>query len=223
MARLCFDYGHGGAEPGACYKGRKECDDVLALGGAVAADVRRHGVIVDEIRTGDVTVSLRERSNFENENTYDYFISFHRNAYKPEEANGAETFVYLNPGEDASGLAVKLQEAMTNIGFANRGVKKSDFHVLRETKAPAVLVEMGFIDNSVDNSLFDKRRNELIQAISKAILVQLDINYQEESQELNTTLYRVMVGSYSQRCNAEKQLERLKNVGFDAVIMIYNK
>lgn len=32
MARLCFDYGHGGSDPGACYNGRKESVDVLYIG-----------------------------------------------------------------------------------------------------------------------------------------------------------------------------------------------
>lgn len=66
MAKLCFDYGHGGTDPGAVYQGRREKDDVLSLGKAVAKELRRHGVIVDETRTGDNTVSLRDRSNFEN-------------------------------------------------------------------------------------------------------------------------------------------------------------
>jgi N-acetylmuramoyl-L-alanine amidase len=61
MARLCFDYGHGGNDPGAVYKGRKEADDVLSLGRAVAAVLRRHGVIIDETRTADVSVSLKAR------------------------------------------------------------------------------------------------------------------------------------------------------------------
>jgi len=43
-------------------------------------------------------------------------------------------------------------------GFKNRGVKKADFYVLRETKMPAVLIEIGFIDNSIDNALFDIKR-----------------------------------------------------------------
>jgi hypothetical protein len=66
MARLCFDYGHGGNDPGAVYKGRKEADDVLSLGRAVAAVLRRHGVIIDETRTADVSVSLKARCDFEN-------------------------------------------------------------------------------------------------------------------------------------------------------------
>ncbi len=84
MARVCFDYGHGGEDRGACYEGRKESNDVLSIGRAVAEQVRRHGVTVDETRILDATVSLNDRSNFENRNSYDCFISFHRNAYEPE-------------------------------------------------------------------------------------------------------------------------------------------
>mgnify|MGYP003534405304 CR=1 FL=1 len=65
MTSLCFDYGHGKSDPGASYKGRKEKDDVLKLGLAVAKEVRRHGVKVDETRTTDKTMSLGERSSFE--------------------------------------------------------------------------------------------------------------------------------------------------------------
>lgn len=98
----------GGLDPGAVYKGRKEKDDVLKVGLAVAKELRRHGIIVDETRTKDVTMSLRERSNFEKKGKYDYFISFHRNAYKPEQAKGVETFIYLNQTPKAKELAEKI-------------------------------------------------------------------------------------------------------------------
>lgn len=234
MSRLCFDYGHGGRDPGAGYKARKESSDVLSIGREVAEEIRRHRVIVDETRISDTTVSLNDRSNFENRNTYDYFISFHRNAYEPEKAKGVETYTYLNQGAKAKGLAEKIQSSLVNVGFKNRGVKKANFHVLRETKAPAVLVEIGFIDNSGDNALFDSKRNEIVKAIAKAILFQLGIGYKEnKSNEVKVqqkqrvtsgqTLYRVMAGSYAVRDNAEKQVKKLKSAGFDACIMIFNK
>ena len=224
MAKLCFDYGHGGTDPGAVYQGRREKDDVLSLGKAVAKELRRHRVIVDETRTGDNTVSLRDRSNFENRKSYDYFISFHRNAFKSEQAKGVETYTYLNAEAKAKGLANKIQTALVGIGFANRGVKEANFHVLRETKAPAVLVEIGFIDNSSDNQIFDTKRNEIIKAITIAILSQLGIKYIPSTPPpTGQTLYRVMVGSFRQRENAEKQVQKLKAAGFDATIMIFNK
>ncbi|WP_039652132.1 N-acetylmuramoyl-L-alanine amidase [Clostridium tyrobutyricum] len=231
MARLCFDYGHGGSDSGACYKGRKESADVLSIGKAAAAEVRKYGAIVDETRTSDVTVSLGARSSFENRGTYGYFISFHRNAYQPEKARGAETYTYLNTGTKAKALAQSIQTSLAALGFINRGVKTANFHVLRETKAPAVLIEVGFIDNSVDNNLFDAKKNEIIRAIAKAILSQLGISYTEKitaktpipPKQISTekAVYRVMAGSFSSRQNAEVQLKKLKTAGFDAVIMVF--
>lgn len=227
MARLCFDYGHGGEDSGACYKGRKESNDVLSLGRAVAVEVRNHGITVNETRTNDSTISLRERSNFENRNAYDYFISFHRNAFEPEKAKGVETYTYLNPGAKSKGLAAGLQSALAALGFVNRGVKSANFHVLRETKSPSVLVEIGFIDSTGDNNLFDKKRNEIIKVLAKAILARVGVVYIEPSAPTHPisgqTLYRVMAGSYRVRENAENQVKKLKSVGFDATIMIFNK
>jgi len=218
---------NGGQDSGAVYKGRKESNDVLSIGRAVAAEVRRHGVTVDETRTSDTTVSLGERSDYENRNTYDYFISFHRNAYQPEKAKGVETYTYLNPGAKSKSLAQRIQTALVALGFTDRGVKEANYHVLRETKAPAVLVEIGFIDNTGDNNLFDSKRNEIIKALAKAILAQVGVDYIEPSVSTQPasgqTLYRVMAGSYSVRENAEKQVQKLKAAGFDATIMIFNK
>ncbi|GAA0788135.1 hypothetical protein GCM10008909_21450 [Hathewaya limosa] len=90
------------------------------MGKAVAEEVRRHGVTVDETRTSDVTVSLNDRSNFGNRNSYDYFISFHRNAFKPEKARGAETYTYLSTSTKAKTLAEKIQAGLVGIGFVNR-------------------------------------------------------------------------------------------------------
>lgn len=223
MARLCFDYGHGGEDGGACYNGRKESNDVLILGKTVAAEVRRHRITVDEIRTSDTTVSLNDRSAFENRNTYDYFISFHRNAFQPEQAKGVEIYTYLNPGAKSKGLAQRIQTSLVALGFTDRGVKEANYHVLRETKAPAVLIEIGFIDNTGDNNLFDAKRNEIIKAIAKAILAQVGVTYIEPSAPTqsasNQTLYRVIVGAYSAKENADAQLAKAKSAGFkDAYI-----
>lgn len=227
MARLCFDYGHGGEDCGACYNGRNESNDVLSIGRAVATEVRRHGVTVDETRTSDATVSLNDRSAFENTNTYDYFISFHRNAFQPEKAKGVETYTYLNPGSKPKSLADRIQSSLVSLGFTNRGVKEANYHVLRETKAPAVLIEIGFIDNTGDNNLFDAKRNEIIKNLAKEILAQVGVDYVETSAstqaENGQTLYRVMAGSYSVRENAENQVKKLKAADFDATIMIFNK
>jgi N-acetylmuramoyl-L-alanine amidase len=171
MIRICLDYGHGGVDPGAIYKGRKESMDNLVLGMKVAERLRRFGVVVDEIRTTDASKSLNERCIFANNGKYDYFISFHRNAYKPEEGLGAETYVHINGSPRAMLLTKEIQKALVACGFRNRGVKRADFQVLRRTKMPAVLIEIGFIDNSKDNAIFDSKREEIIYELAGAIIL----------------------------------------------------
>ena len=167
---ILFDYGHGGHDPGAVYKGRKEAQDVLRLGQAVAKRLRTAGIVIDETRTTDTAVSLDGRVKIELKKKYDYFISFHRNAFKPEHATGAEVYVYKAYNTKSRALARQIQQALVNIGFRDRGVKEADFYVLKHTKAPALLLEVGFIDNSSDNELFDKKFEWIAEGIAKAIL-----------------------------------------------------
>lgn len=171
MVKICFDYGHGGRDPGAVYKGRKESQDNLDIGMRVAERVGMFNLVIGETRALDVGLSLQERVNFANKGDYDYFISFHRNAFKPELANGAETFIHPKASPKARALAEEIQKGLVACGFRNRGVKTADFYVLRKTKMPAVLIEIGFIDNSLDNELFDLKRRQIIHEISKAIIL----------------------------------------------------
>lgn len=177
MSRICLDYGHGGSDPGASYQGRREKDDNLKLGLAVAAELRRHGVSVSETRTADKTMSLKERSDFANRVGCDYFVSIHRNAFRPEQARGVETFVYTSPSTGSLQLADKIQAALVTLGFVDRKVKRENLHVVREVIGPSVLVEVGFLDNTADNQLYDAKWNEIVLAISGAILAQIGIAY----------------------------------------------
>ena len=169
MVKICFDYGHGGKDPGAVYRGRKEAVDNLDVGMKVARKLGRLNVEVGETRTCDVGLSLEDRANFANKGSYDYFISFHRNAFKAEVANGAEVFIHPKASPKAKALAREVQKALVGCGFRNRGVKTADFYLLRKTKMPAVLIEIGFIDNSKDNQLFDLKKLEIVNEISKAV------------------------------------------------------
>jgi len=167
---IMFDYGHGGNDPGAVNGKRKESNDVLMLGKAVATVIRAAGITVDETRTTDTTLSLTERSNMERKKKYDYFISFHRNASINKSAYGVETYIFRTSNKKSSQLATAIQNSLVGIGFKNRGVKVGNFHVLRETYSPAVLLEVGFISNVNDNKLFDGRFDEIVDVISKAII-----------------------------------------------------
>ncbi|WP_053585526.1 N-acetylmuramoyl-L-alanine amidase family protein [Lysinibacillus contaminans] len=167
---ILFDYGHGGKDPGATFKGRHEADDVLVLGQAVAKRLRAARVVIDETRTSNVGVSLEQRVKMEWKKTYDFFISFHRNAFKPEVGTGAEVYVYKTANSKSKPLAAKIQRALVRVGFRDRGVKEADFYVLKHTRAPALLLEIGFIDNSADNKLFDLQFEAIVDGIANAII-----------------------------------------------------
>ena len=70
-------------------------------------------------------------------------------------------------------LAERLQKALVTIGYKNRGVKTTNYYVLKHTKAPALLLEIGFIDNTKDNELFDTKFNEIIYSIANIISTNL--------------------------------------------------
>lgn len=175
MAKWLLDPGHGGSDPGATYNGRKESNDVLKLSLRVGEILTSNGEAVVYTRTSDATVSLSGRSSMENRGSYDYFVSIHRNAIAPEKAKGVETHIYSRGGKKEE-LATKVNNNLVALGFVNRGVKVSNFHVLRETKCPSILIEVGFIDHTTDNNLFDSKFEQMAQAIAKGCLAQVGKN-----------------------------------------------
>ena len=213
---IIFDYGHGGKDSGAVLGSRYEKNDVLKIGKDVRKKLINSGVQVDETRVKDETMSLKDRSNKANRKNYDFFISFHRNAFN-KQANGFEVFTYTARKPQAAKLATNINNAMVKVGFRNRGVKSANFHVLRETKADAVLLEIGFIDSKIDNSIFDNNYNNLVNGITNAILETLEVKPTIEGD----LFYRVVTGSFNNRKNANERVEQLKMKGFDSFIDIF--
>ena len=78
--KIVLDAGHGGTDPGAIYKERKEKDDNLALTLAVGKILEDNGVDVVYTRTEDIYQTPFEKARIANQSGADYFISFHRNS-----------------------------------------------------------------------------------------------------------------------------------------------
>ena len=81
-------------------------------------------------------------------------------------------YTYLNcSGGKAGTIAREIVNAIAKeANLYNRGVKEANFHVLRETKCSAVLIECGFISNAGDNKKFDEQYEKIATAIAEAIL-----------------------------------------------------
>lgn len=99
--------------------------------------------------------SLVERVNLANSWDADIFISLHTNAAENSNATGNEALVYGPQQRVANDLAARILEQLTlTTGLRNRGVVyRPGLYVLKKTKMPAVLVEMGFISNPTDADL----------------------------------------------------------------------
>ena len=145
---IVIDPGHGGKDPGAVYAGYKEKDIVLPIALYLGGFLSNMANCV-YTRTADVYVPLRDRVFIANSVKADMFISIHVNASPKHNAKGEEIWIY--PGSTksaklANSIATYIDEIVPG---RFRGVKEGNFYVLRKTKMPAVLIEVGFLDNPI--------------------------------------------------------------------------
>ena len=140
-----LDAGHGGRDPGAVYNGRQEKIDTLSLTLAIGQILQERGIDVLYTRTTDIYESPYQKAMEANEAGVDFFISIHRNSFPQDNAvSGVESLVYDKSGIKLE-MAENINEQLEGIGFVNLGVKaRPGLVVLRRTKMPAVLVEVGF-------------------------------------------------------------------------------
>ena len=174
MPLIVLDAGHGGANPGAVYKGRQEKDDALALTLAIGRILEDRGVDVYYTRTTDIYESPAQKAMEGNQVGADYFVSIHRNSSPyPNQYSGVESLVYNRYGAAAQ-MAYNINQQLEAVGFLNQGVnERTNLVVLNRTQIPSVLVEVGFINTDADNELFDTRFNDIAQAIADGILITL--------------------------------------------------
>ncbi|MCD8225591.1 MAG: N-acetylmuramoyl-L-alanine amidase [Clostridiales bacterium] len=214
MKRIVIDAGHGGAEPGAVYNERKEKDDNLRLALAVGQILADDGFDVAYTRVTDIYNTPFEKAMIANHADADYFLSLHRNAMPvPGTASGVETLVYEDSGI-AGAMAKNINARLEKAGFTNLGVQeRPGLIVLRHTRMPAVLVETGFLDNDIDNRLFDEQFDAIAAAIAAGVVDTL------REEERPPEYYQIQVGLYRNRENAEKQANTLRSQGFPAFIV----
>ena len=169
--KVIIDAGHGGQEPGAVYEGRQEKEDALQLAFDVGNALERRGISVSYTRVSDVYDSPYEKAEMANASDADIFLSIHRNAMPvPGIASGVENLVYEDSGT-AGALGRNIGEALAEAGWTDLGVKeRPGLVVLRNTKIPAVLVEVGFINNEKDNEFLDANMAATADAIADGVL-----------------------------------------------------
>lgn len=176
---LIIDPGHGGADPGAVDGRMREKDLVLRLAGLVNQWADRNGMATVLTRTSDKFISLKRRVTIERQAVAAHhgaaaFVSLHINAGPAGAvARGASVFhsevSTLGKSLSRSILAM-IQEQAPQMPQYNAGVLADEedgilndesfldhsLYVLKNTKSPAALVELGFITSAEDRALLSE-------------------------------------------------------------------
>ena len=172
---VVIDPGHGGPDPGAIgIGGIRETDVVLDVSKIVKKILSEKGIKVILTRKNEVDLDLPPRVSFANRSDADIFVSIHANASrgKRKDINGLETFYYR--GWRGRSLAKRIQKQILRVspGSPDRGVKQGRYYVIKNTRMPAVLVEIGFLTGRLDARRLEKNthRKRIAYAIAKGII-----------------------------------------------------
>ena len=193
-----LDAGHGGYDPGASYFGISEKSLTLAIQSRVKAKLEAEGYQVVTTRTSDTYVDLTDRSRAANASESDIFVSIHINASGSSAAQGIETYYYqpyaeypsrINATYHANPTRLSMSDTLANAiqsslinatGAQNQGVKRQTFAVLRETTAPAVLLELGFLSNPQEAARLNTSAYQ--ETLANAIVAGIKSYYEKESK-----------------------------------------
>ena len=191
---VVLDAGHGGfgVTPGKrTPDGEYEWDFNNKVVKAAQAFLEKNGLKVLRVDdpTGKTDVPLSTRTKKANASGAKVFASYHHNANTGKWGTwtGTETFTYLGKWPDAEKLAKLVQDRLVEVyGLKDRGLKKADFHVVRETSMPAILAEGGYMDSTID---IKKLRDDALlkragEALALAIMDYLGVKVKEEVKEV---------------------------------------
>ncbi|SHG00256.1 N-acetylmuramoyl-L-alanine amidase [Ornithinibacillus halophilus] len=169
---IVIDPGHGGKDPGAIgINGVHEKDLILSTSKKIAKQLRENGAKVVLTRTDDYFVSLDERINIAHAHNADAFISIHYNAFSIENVQGFNTY-YFSSATNRN-LAKAIHGSLAEeVNLHNRGLLEDDYRVLRKNQRPSVLIELGFITNSVELKTLqsDGYQSLVAKAIAKGLM-----------------------------------------------------
>ena len=184
-------------------------------------------------RTGKRDVPLAERTKKANDWKADIYISIHHNA-GINGGSGGGIVVYRYP--NSSKMTKAMQKRLYDLLIKHTGLKgnrasplgEANFHVLRETKMAAVLIENGFMDSRTDVPIIlsDTHARKTADGIVGFVVGHFKLKKKPKPKPTapkNDGFYRVVVGSFKDRKNAEEQQEKLKKAGFNSFLSYYEK
>lgn len=186
-----------------------------------------YALIRTDDTTGEKDISLQARTNAANNFNADIYISIHHNAgIKGGSGGGIVAYTYTKVDSVTAGWQKEIYDALiSKTGLkGNRAtpLAKSDLHECRETKMPAVLLELGFMDSKTDvpiiltEAFADKCAEAIVEVIVRK--GNLTKKYVAPAADSNK-IYRVQVGAFSVKSNAENLKKELESKGYKPIIV----
>ncbi len=152
---VVIDAGHGGKDLGAVYETVSEKEIVANIANKIKTLNKESDIKVILTRSGDESVELLKRAEISNTAAADLLISLHVNSSDDKELSG--TIFYIQPDKaDKTAISLISNYISLEIGHFKASTfttKVGDFAILKNTKVPAVLVELGYLSNTDDRNI----------------------------------------------------------------------
>ena len=146
-------------------------------------------------------------------------VSIHFNAYQHTSNSMGTEVCYYSQSQLASQVSSAISKAS---GLKNRGGKeRKGLYVLKNTNKPMLLIEVCFCDSSYDVQKYQENFDSICVAIIEALTDKVYMSRPVSVPDKNTNdkIYRVQVGAYKIKSNAEEMQQKLKNLGIDSIIV----
>jgi N-acetylmuramoyl-L-alanine amidase len=174
---IILDAGHGGADEGAKVHFFMEKRLTLMTTLLLRKYLNEMGYRVIMTRSKDVFIPLHRRVSIANKTHAVLFVSIHYNSSPSPDAHGIE--IFYHGGSEHKRVQQSRQLGQSILGelisqthALSRGVKSGNFHVIRETSMPAVLVEGGFMTNLQERS--NLRDKKYLDKVAKGVALGID-------------------------------------------------
>lgn len=214
---------NGTYDPGACSKFGKEAEYTREL---VAMVQKRLGAYADVYDTGKNCYSYSKAGQVPNYSAYAVVGEFHFNAKTQKDENGDGRFTgigaYVHPN-NAGGKAIaeKIINAVVALGFRKWQICTStgllNLNNAQKAGVKYFLLETAFLDDGDDMNWYNSHKEQIADEIAKVIAQELGVTVDTPVQ--SDVIYRVQVGAFSDRGNAERMLAKVKAAGYDTYMV----
>ena len=190
---------------------------------AEAAALRRSGV---EVKLAAFGTTMAQRCAESDAWGADIHNCVHTNACN-KQVMGTRLFCYAIPGKGYDACKAVFAELAPLSPGTSENIQVNPIYEVRVPDAPSVYCECEFHDTAEGAKWIVEHTTDIGEAIAKGLCKYLGVKYVPAKQETpkpaepaqGDTLYRVQVGAFAVRANAEKMLDRLKKAGFSGFIV----